>query len=108
MAEKARAAVIQEAYVQGISTRSVDDLIRGMVMSGVSKSRVSRMCEEIDGEVKAFLERPLEGDLSYLWIDATHLQVRRDGGIVSVAIVIALGACPPAWSRTPSSVRSGA
>ena len=72
MAEKALTAVIQEAYVQGISTRSVDDLVKAMGMSGISKSQVSRLCEEIDGKVKAFLERPIEGDWPYLWIDACH------------------------------------
>src|SRR3989441_5829422 len=91
MAEKALTAVIQEAYVQGISTRSVDDLVKAMGMSGISKSQVSRLCEEIDGKVKAFLERPLEGDWPYLWIDATYLKVRRGGRIVSVAVIIAVG-----------------
>src|SRR6187551_2418259 len=92
MAEKALTAVIQEAYVQGISTRSVDDLVKAMGMSGISKSQVSRLCEEIDGKVKAFLERPIEGDWPYLWIDATYLKVRRGGRIVSVAVIIAVGA----------------
>jgi putative transposase len=73
MAEKALTAVIQEAYVQGISTRSVDDLVKAMGGSGVSRSQVSRLCEEIDGKVKAFLDRPIEGDWPYLWIDATYL-----------------------------------
>ena len=82
MAEKALTAVIQEAYVQGISTRSVDDLVKAMGMSGISKSQVSRLCEEIDGKVKAFLERPIEGDWPYLWIDATYLKVRRGGRIL--------------------------
>ena len=91
MAEKALTAVIQEAYVQGISTRSVDDLVRAMGMSGVSKSQVSRQCEKIDGKVKAFLERPIEGDWPYLWVDATYLKVRRGGRIVSVAVIIAVG-----------------
>ena len=91
MAEKALTAVIQEAYVQGISTRSVDDLVKAMGMSGISKSQVSRLCEEINGKVKAFLERPIEGDWPYLWIDATYLKVRRGGRIVSVAIIIAVG-----------------
>ncbi|ESX34985.1 transposase [Mesorhizobium sp. LSHC440A00] len=91
MAEKALTAVIQEAYVQGISTRSVDDLVKAMGMSGISKSQVSRLCEEIDGEVKAFLDRPIEGDWPYLWIDATYLKVRRGGRIVSVAVIIAVG-----------------
>lgn len=91
MAEKALTAVIQEAYVQGISTRSVDDLVKAMGMSGISKSQVSRLCEEIDVKVKVFLERPLEGDWPYIWIDATYLKVRRGGRIVSVAIIIAVG-----------------
>lgn len=71
-AEKAMAAVIQEAYVQGLSTRSVDDLVKAMGMTGVSKSQVSRLCGEIDGRVGAFLNRPLEGDWPYLWLDATY------------------------------------
>jgi transposase-like protein len=91
MAEKALTAVIQEAYVQGISTRSVDDLVKAMGMSGISKSQVSRLCEEIDGKVKVFLERPIEGDWPYLWIDATYLKVRRGGRIISVAVIIAVG-----------------
>ena len=91
MAEKALTAVIQEAYVQGISTRSVDDLVKAMGMSGISKSQVSRLCEEIDGKVKAFLNRPIEGGWPYLWIDATYLKVRRGGRIVSVAVIIAIG-----------------
>jgi putative transposase len=91
MAEKALTAVIQEAYVQGISTRSVDDLVKAMGMSGISKSQVSRLCEEIDGKVKAFLDRPIEGDWPYLWIDATYLKVRRGGRVVSVAVIIATG-----------------
>ncbi len=61
MAEKALTAVIQEAYVQGISTRSVDDVVRAMGMEGVSKSQVSRLCAEIDERVRDFLGRPIEG-----------------------------------------------
>jgi transposase-like protein len=92
MAEKALTAVIQEAYIEGISTRSVDDLVKALGMSGISKSQVSRLCEEIDGRVKAFLDRPLEGDWLYLWIDATYVKARRqDGRVVSVAIIIAVG-----------------
>ena len=91
MAEKALTAVIQEACVQGISTRSVDDLVKAMGMSGISKSQVSRLCEDIDVKVKAFLDRPIEGDWPYLWIDATYLKVRRGGRIVSVAAIIAVG-----------------
>lgn len=91
MAEKALTAVIQEAYIQGISTRSVDDLVKAMGMSGISKSQVSRLCEEIDVKVKAFLSRPIEGEWPYIWIDATYLKVRRGGRIVSVAAIIAVG-----------------
>ena len=98
-AEKALTAVIQEAYIQGISTRSVDELVKAMGMSGISKSqacpersrRVSRLCEEIDQRVKAFLDRPIEGDWPYLWIDATYVKVRQAGRIVSVAVIVAVG-----------------
>ncbi len=89
-AEKALAAVIQEAYVQGVSTRSVDELVKAMGMSGISKSQVSRLAAEIDERVHAFLERPLEGDWPYLWIDATYVKVRQAGRIVSVAVIIAV------------------
>lgn len=92
MAEKALTAVIQETYIQGISTRSVDDLVKAMGMSGISKSQVSRLCEEIDVKVKAFLDRPIEGEWPYVWVDAaTYLKVRRGGRIVSVAVIIAVG-----------------
>ena len=89
-AEKALAAVIQEAYIQGVSTRSVDDLVKALGMSGISKSQVSRLCAEIDERVGAFLGRPLEGDWPYLWIDATYVKVRQAGRIVSVAVIIAV------------------
>jgi transposase-like protein len=91
MAETALTAVIQEAYVQGISTRSVDDLVKALGMTGISKSQVSRLCTEIDEKVKAFLDRPLEGEWPYLWLDATYLKVRQNGRIVSVAAIIAVG-----------------
>jgi len=91
MAEKALTAVIQEAYVKGISTRSVDDLVKAMGGSGISKSQVSRLCEEIDDRVKAFLDRPIEGDWPYVWLDATYVKVRRNHRIVSVAVIIAVG-----------------
>jgi putative transposase len=90
-AEKALTAVIQEAYVQGISTRSVDDLVRAMGMEGVSKSQVSRLCAEIDERVRDFLARPIEGDWPYLWLDATYVKVREAGRIVPVAVTIAVG-----------------
>jgi len=91
MAERALTAVIQEAYIHGVSTRSVDDLVRAMGGTGVSKSQVSRLCEEIDARVKAFLDRPLEGDWPYLWLDATYVKVRRNHRIVSVAVIVAVG-----------------
>ena len=92
LAEKALTAVIQEAYIQGVSTRSVDDLVKAMGMSGISKSQVSRLVEEIDDKVQAFLARPIEGDWPYLWIDATYVKVRQAGRIVSVAVIVAVGA----------------
>jgi transposase-like protein len=90
-AEKALTAVIQEAYIQGISTRSVDDLVKAMGMEGISKSQVSRLCAEIDERVQTFLSRPIEGDWPYLWLDATYVKARRDGHIVSVAVIVAVG-----------------
>jgi putative transposase len=91
MAEKALTAVIQEAYVQGISTRSVDELVKAMGMTGISKSQVSRLCAEIDDKIAGFLDRPLEGEWPYLWLDATYVKVRQDGRIVSVAVIVAVG-----------------
>ncbi len=88
--EKAMTAVIQEAYIQGVSTRSVDDLVKAMGMTGISKSQVSRLCVEIDERVDAFLDRPLEGEWPYVWLDATYVKVRRSGRIVSVAAIVAV------------------
>jgi transposase-like protein len=90
LSEKAITAVVQEAYVQGVSTRSVDDLVKALGMTGISKSQVSRLCAEIDDKVKAFLARPLEGDWPYLWLDATYVKVRQQGRIVSVAVIVAV------------------
>jgi putative transposase len=90
-AEKALAAVIQEAYVQGISTRSVDELVKALGMSGVSKSQVSRLCAELDERVGAFLGRAIEGEWPYLWVDATYVKTREAGRIVSVAVIVAVG-----------------
>ena len=83
--------MIQEADIQGISTRSVDDLVRAMGMDGVSKSQVSRLCAEIDDRVQDFLTRPIEGDWPYLWLDAIYVKVREAGRIVPVAVTIAVG-----------------
>ncbi|MGF3028124.1 IS256 family transposase, partial [Methylobacterium aquaticum] len=91
MTEKALTAVIQEAYIQGISTRAVDDLVQALGGTGISKSQVSRLCQEIDERVNAFLERPIEGEWPYLWIDATSVKVRQNHRIVSVAVIVAVG-----------------
>ncbi len=90
--EKALVSVIQEAWVAGVSTRKVDDLVQAMGLSGISKSQVSKLCKEIDERVGAFLKRPLEGEWPYLWLDATYLKVREGGRIVSVAAIIAVAA----------------
>jgi putative transposase len=90
MSEKALTAVIQESYVQGISTRSVDELVKAMGMEGISKSQVSRLCVEIDERVQTFLRRPIEGEWPYLWLDATYVKARRDHHIVSVAVIVAM------------------
>ncbi len=89
-AEKALVAVIQEAYVHGVSTRAVDDLVRATGGAGVSKSQVSRLCAEIDGRVQAFLTRPLEGAWPYLWLAATYIKVREGGRSVSRAVIVAV------------------
>jgi putative transposase len=91
MAEKALTAVIQEAYIQGVSTRSVDNLVKALGMEGISKSQVSRLCGELDERVGTFLNRPIEGDWPYIWLDATYVKARRDHHIVSVAVIIAVG-----------------
>jgi putative transposase len=90
--EKALVAVIQEAWIGGVSTRRVDEIAQAMGLAGISKSQVSKLCKEIDERVKAFLERPHEGDWPYLWLDATYLKVREGGRIVSVAAIIAVAA----------------
>ena len=105
VAEKALTAVIQEAYIHGVSTRSVDDLVKALGMGGISKSQVSRLCAEIDERVTAFLERPLEGDWPYLWIDATYVKVRATGRIVSVAVTPSRSRSTPTAGATCSAWR---
>jgi putative transposase len=83
-------AVIQEAWVGGVSTRRGDDLVQALGLSGISKSTVSKLCRDIDERVTAFLERPLQGEWPYLWLDATHLRQREGGRMVSVAAIIAV------------------
>jgi transposase-like protein len=107
-AEKALVAVIQEAYVHGVSTRSVDDLVKAMGAGGMSKSQVSRLCAEIDERVNAFLTRPLEGAWPYLWLDATYVKVREGGRIVSRAVIIAVAVNGEACSATgPRNMPNG-
>src|ERR671915_645983 len=88
-AERALVAVVQEAYVQGVSTRRVDDLVQALGMTGISKSQVSRLCQALDAEVERFRTRPLVGPYPYVWLDATYLKVRQDGRVASMAAVIA-------------------
>jgi putative transposase len=90
-AERALVAVVQEAYVHGVSTRRVDDLVQALGIIGISKSEVSRLCETLDAEVERFRMRPLTVQYPYLWLDATYVKVRRDGRVVSMAVVIAIG-----------------
>ncbi len=89
-AERALVAVIQEAWIAGVSTRRVDELVQAMGLAGISKSSVSKLCKDIDERVGAFLKRPLLGEWPYLWLDATYLKVREGGRIVSVAAIIAV------------------
>jgi putative transposase len=90
-AERAMLAVVQEAYVQGVSTRRVDELVQALGLAGISKSQVSRICRELDAEVDRFRTRRLDGPYPYVWLDATFLKVRQTGKVVSMAVVIAIG-----------------
>ena len=90
--ERALLAVVQEAYVLGVSTRRVDDLVRALGIEGISRSEVSRICAGLDAEVAAFRSRPLgETAFPYLWLDATYLKVREGGRVVSMAALVATG-----------------
>src|ERR671917_1429069 len=82
-AEKALVAVVQEAYVQGVSTRRVDDLVQALGMTGISKSQVSRLCQALDGEVERFRTRRREGPYPYVRLDGTFVKVREQGRGVS-------------------------
>jgi transposase-like protein len=90
-AERALVAVVQEAYIKGVSTRRVDDLVQALGLTGISKSQVSRLCQELDGEVERFRTRRLEGGYPYVWLDATFVKAREGGHVVSQAVVIAIG-----------------
>jgi putative transposase len=89
--EKALLAVIQSAYVAGVSTRKVDDLVQSLGLTGIDKSKVSRICKELDEAVTAFRHRPLEVAYPYLWLDALYLKVRQNNRIVNMAVVLAVG-----------------
>lgn len=91
LTEQALTVVIQEAWIGGMSTRKVDDLVQALGMTGISKSQVSALCRDIDERVDSFLNRPLEGEWPYLWLDATYLKVRQCGRVVSIAAIIACG-----------------
>ena len=91
MSEHALVAVVQEAYVKGVSTRKVDDLVQALGMSGISKSQVSKLCSELDERVQCFLKRELVGQWPYLWLDATYLKSRENGHVASRALVVAVG-----------------
>lgn len=91
MAEQALVSVVQEAYVHGVSTRKVDDLVRAMGLEGMDKSAVSRLAKELDEQVERFRHRPLEGSYPYMWLDATYLRVREDGRVQGMALVVAIG-----------------
>jgi transposase-like protein len=89
-AEKALWAVIQAAYIEGVSTRRVDELMQALGLTGIDKSTVSRITAELDEAVTAFRQRPLRGPYPYLWLDALYVKVRQHGRIVSMAVVIAV------------------
>jgi hypothetical protein len=92
--------------IQGVSTRKVDDLVQALGLTGISKSQVSALCQEIDTRVLSFLERPLDGDWPYLWLDATYIKVRQQGRIVSIAAIIATPSRNLAI-RTAAAILSG-
>jgi putative transposase len=90
-AEQAPVAVVREAYVQGVSTRRVDELVKALGLDGISKSQVSRLCQTLDAEVERFRQRPLAGAYPYVWLDATFVKARDGGRVVSKAVVLAIG-----------------
>ena len=107
-AERALVATVREAYVQGVSTRRVDDLVKALGLDGISKSQVSRLCEELDGEVERFRNRKLDGTYPYVWLDATFLKVRQDHRVVNMAVVIAVGLNESTGQREVLGVDVGA
>jgi putative transposase len=105
-AEKALHAVVVEAYVKGVSTRKVDDLVRALGIDGISRSEVSRICKALDAEVRGFLGRPIETECPYVWLDATFHKVREAGRVISVATVVAIGVTT-SGERTVLGVQTG-
>src|SRR4029450_8905256 len=105
--ERALHAVVVEAYVKGVSTRNVDDLVRALGIEGISRSEVSRVCKARDEEVRAFLGRAIEEPGPYLWLDATFHKVREAGRVVSVATVVAIGVTEQG-ERTVLGAQTGA
>ena len=87
--EQAIVAVVLEAYVNGVSTRKVDRLVEQLGLQGMTKDRVSALCRQLDEQVEAFRQRPLEGAYPYLWLDAKQLKVRDQGHVRSKALVVA-------------------
>src|SRR5437763_9056793 len=90
-AARALHAVVVEAYVKGVSSRKVDDLVRALGIDGISRSEVSRICKVLDSEVRGSLSRPIEPECPYVWLDATFHKVREAGRVISVATVVAIG-----------------
>ncbi len=90
-AEQALLAVIQQAYIEGVSVRRVDDLLKALGLTGIDKSAVSRICHQLDGVVEKFRQRPLQGTYPYLWLDALYVKVRQNHRIANQAVVIGFG-----------------
>lgn len=91
-AERALLAVVQEAYVLGVSTRRVEDLVEALGIASLSRTEVSRICAALDAEVDTFRSRPLGDEpYPYLWLDATYVKVREGGRVVSMAALVATG-----------------
>ena len=107
-AERALVATVREAYVQGVSTRRVDDLVKALGLDGISKSQVSVLCQALDTEVERFRSRKLEGSYPYCWVDATFVKTRQDHRVVSMAVVIAVGLNAATGQREVLGGRCGA
>ena len=89
--EQAVVLTIQSAYLQGVSTRKMDELVKALGLDGIDKNTVSRMCQQLDALVTPFRERPLEGEYPYVFLDAIYLKVRHGSRVVNRAMVVAVG-----------------